>query len=273
VRWRRSWASTRDFPGHRLEHVQFHVVEAGLSPRRGVQRFPDGTEPVFTPQPLKGRYRIQPPLPAQVPVPAGTDFHMPDLVGQDPLQDAHTARIPGLFETCDHARRDVQPARLQHPRHQRHAHQHIVRGLFRHLPQPVMGGKITVGITQRLQAAAEQIEMQRLLAGHPAPVPVEVTGQAAKPAHRIPGQVDGIEFDMCERMQKGRASRRRTQLARRQAGVVHQDRPRRPSRWRGHRLRVRCRYATAAVRAQPGRARGPGDLVGRVHGLEAVACQ
>jgi hypothetical protein len=73
----------------------------------------------------------------------------------------------------DHARGHVQPARFQHARHQRHPRQAIVRGLFGHFPQAVVGVEVAVVVAEFAQPRAQQHEVARLVVRHLHPVGVE----------------------------------------------------------------------------------------------------
>jgi hypothetical protein len=64
-----------------------------------------------------------------------------DFLAQDHLEDVGGRVVAERRSLLDHARRDVEPARFQHARHQRHARQRVVRGLLRHFPQPLCASK------------------------------------------------------------------------------------------------------------------------------------
>ncbi len=131
---------------------------------------------------------------------------MADLVTQDDLQAVRRLAIPGIPEAGDHARGHVQAPRLQHPGDQGHAHQGIARGAPRHGPEAIMGREITIVMAQGPQAVTHEVKMQGLLGRHAHPIVVIGTGQAAKTVNGIPGQVDGVEFDMGHGVDQGRAT-------------------------------------------------------------------
>jgi hypothetical protein len=125
---------------------------------------------------------------------------MADLVALDDGEDLDHAQIIRGPELVDDQRRGIEPARFQHARHQRHAHQRVVRGFQRHVPQPVVRGEVAVGMAQRRQMPVQQIEMQRLLVRHPQPVGVIRRRHAGKAVGGVERQVDRVEFDMRQRM-------------------------------------------------------------------------
>ena len=106
-------------------------------------------------------------------------------------------------QSLDHAGGDVQAPGLQHPRDQGHAHQRVVGGAPRHLPEPVVGGKVPVVVAQIEQALTHQAEVLGLLGRHLHPVRVERSRQGAEALDGVPGQVDGVEFDMGDRVDQG----------------------------------------------------------------------
>src|SRR5438477_399860 len=69
----------------------------------------------------KRRLRIETALAAQRLEPAQTDRNMADLVVVDARQDGGALGITGAVEAPRHLRRHIEPARLQHQRHDREA--------------------------------------------------------------------------------------------------------------------------------------------------------
>ena len=84
--------------------------------------------------------------------------------------------------------------------------QRIMGRLQRHFPQPIVAGKITVIITLGFQIVAQQGEMVRLFICNLNPVGIKGRRQSTKAVGRIPGKIDGVEFDMGQGMQKSRAA-------------------------------------------------------------------
>jgi hypothetical protein len=74
-------------------------------------------------------------------------------------QAASASGVP----TCAQARLDqrggVQPARFQRAGHQGHAGDDVVRRLFAHRPQAVVGREIAIVVAQSLQVVAQQAEV------------------------------------------------------------------------------------------------------------------
>ena len=149
---------------------------------------------------------------------------MADLVAQDDLQDFDRAFIATGLELAHQRRRGIESARLQHPRHQRHAHQRVVRGADGHLPQAVVRGKVAVIMAERAQVAAQQFEVMRLLGGDLEPVAVVVARQAAEAIDRVERQVDGVEFDVRQRVNQCRPARGRVNAAALDGERRHQHR-------------------------------------------------
>jgi len=71
-----------------------------------------------------------------------------------------------------------------------------------------MGGQGAIETVQRRQPVAQHQEMPRLVIRHLDPVIEEAARQiaAGKARGDIPGQVNGVQFDMCQRVQQGSAS-------------------------------------------------------------------
>jgi hypothetical protein len=134
--------------------------------------------------------------------------HMADLVAQDDVDDLGTARIAGRQQLGPDPRRRVQAARFQRAWHQRQARQQVVARAARHLPQAVVRGKVAIGMAERGQVVAQQLEVQRLLARHAQPLAIEGIGQPGKAPADVQRQVDGIQLDVRQCMQQGGAPQR-----------------------------------------------------------------
>lgn len=146
-----------------------------------------------------------------------------------------------------------------------------MRGLPAHLPQAVVGVEIAVVETQLAQAVAQEHEMARLVVGHLRPVAVEALGQAAEAVDRVPAQVDGVEFDVGDRMQERGPALVAAQAAPGQLARMHQPRPRRPSRHADRRRRRRVRRDVQFAAGEGGRmAVGERDLLAGIGGGKAL---
>ncbi len=82
----------------------------------------------------KGFLRDEATLPAQALEPAHPDRHVPDLLRVDMAQDRGARCVAGAFEPLGHPRRHVEPARLEHQRHDRETGEQIVGGRLGRLP-------------------------------------------------------------------------------------------------------------------------------------------
>ena len=100
----------------------------------------------------------------------------------------------------------------------------VAGGLLRHFPQPVVRVEVAVVVAQLAQPRAQHREMPRLVRRHAYPVRVVVAGHSPEPVHRVPGQVDRVELDVCDRVDEGRAARVGTEAPAWQ--VARMDQPR-----------------------------------------------
>ncbi|MCY1249969.1 hypothetical protein D9M72_635540 [compost metagenome] len=98
-------------------------------------------------------------------------------------------------------RRDIQAACFQRARHKRKPRQQVALRLLGHFPQTVVGGKISIGVAQLLQASREQVKVRGFLERYRTPVLVERLGHVRETPHDVQRQIDGIEFDMRQGMQ------------------------------------------------------------------------
>ena len=144
------------------------------------------------------------------------------FLAQDHLQHIGGGAIAERAQLGDHARRHVEPACFQYTRHQCHARQAVVRGLLAHFPQAVVGGEVGVVVAMRQQAFAQQQEVARLVIGAAHPVGMETARQPAEAIHRVPCQVDGVQFDMGDGVDEGRAAFRVAEAAAREVARVYQ---------------------------------------------------
>ena len=162
--------------------------------------------------------------------PAIADGHMADLVAQDDLQYGDTFHITNRPQLVHDRRRRIQPTRLQHTRHQRHARQQVMRCTTRHVPQPVVRGKITISENQRGETLAHQTEVIGLLRRYLDPVIVKSPRLRVKTVHAVERQVDRVEFDMRDRVQQRGMTFTMSCLAPRELGRRDELRPRRTAR-------------------------------------------
>ena len=127
-----------------------------------------------------------------------------------------------------------------------------------------MGRQVAIGRAERGEALAKQPEVARLLTGHGDPVVVEPARQilVRKARDDVPGEVDGVELDMGERVQQ------RDTAGQRLCGAAPWHVARRPEfRVRRTRRPVGRRRAADVQRAgAPRRDRGGAQrlLVGRI---------
>ena len=129
---------------------------------------------------------------------------MADLVVVDHLQDGGARRVAEAVEPRDHRRCHVEAARLEHQRNHGEPRQRVVRCRLRCLPQPVMRREIAIGGTEFGEAGGHQRVVLRLLCGHGNPIVVEPARQRpiGEAGDEVPGEVDGVELDMRERVEQ-----------------------------------------------------------------------
>ena len=70
-----------------------------------------------------------------------------DFVAINAVQNGGALRIADTLELGCHFGCDVEPARLEHARHEGHALEAGIGRLYRHFPQPVVRVEIAVGMT------------------------------------------------------------------------------------------------------------------------------
>ena len=179
---------------------------------------------VLTQQFAEARARLDAALRAVPAVPARSGSDMRDLLAQDQIEDRDSRLIAQVAQLDDHPGRHVEAARLQHPRHQRHPRQAVVRRLLGHFPQAVVGIEVAVIVAQLAQPVAQKDEMTRLIVRHLHPIGIERRRQATEAVHRIPGQVDGIQFDMRDGVDERRPPHHAAQPATREFAWMHERR-------------------------------------------------
>ena len=125
---------------------------------------------------------------------------MADFIAQNHIQNRHRVQVAHLAQLGLNAGRDVQPARFQRARHQRQPRQQVVGGALGHVPQAVVSRKIPILVAQGVQGGRSAAENARLL---PAPRPAsrgKTRRQAGKAPDDVQRQVNGVEFDMRQRV-------------------------------------------------------------------------
>src|ERR1700754_3638813 len=88
-----------------------------------------------------------------------------------------------------------------------------MRRLLGHLPQTVVGVEIAVGMPKLGKPTCEHREMACFVVRTRRPITIVRVGLAAKTVNRIPGEIDRIELDVCDRMHERGATLGRTETA------------------------------------------------------------
>ena len=138
---------------------------------------------------------------------------MADFIAQNHIQNRHRVQVAHLAQLGLNAGRDVQPARFQRARHQRQPRQQVVGGALGHVPQAVVSRKIPVLVAQGVQVGVQQLKMLGFFLRHAQPVAVKRLGQAGKAPDDVQRQVNGVEFDMRQRVDQRGAAFLRAQAA------------------------------------------------------------
>src|SRR5688572_16868078 len=136
--------------------------------------------------------------------PARTGGDVADLVAVDALEDSGAVFVAGAAEIGDGGGRHVEAARLQDQRNNGQAGEQVVRRFRRRLPQAVMGRQVAILRAQLDQARLQQREMDRLFLADLHPVIEKGTRRVGGTEARndVPGEVDGVELDMRQRVQQ-----------------------------------------------------------------------
>src|SRR5215472_7048577 len=138
---------------------------------------------------------------------------MTDLVAIDVPQDRGAMRIADALELSDHSRRHIEPARLEHERHDGKSGEQVARGCRGRFPQPVVSRQIAVAGAEIAQAPVQQFEMLGFFCSYLNPIVEKCAGSgfAAEPRYEVPGEIDRVELDMREGMEQRDTSRRRAE--------------------------------------------------------------
>ena len=148
---------------------------------------------------------------------------MAHFVAQDNVQDGRCFGVAMMAQLVAHARRDIQTARFEDARHQRHAREHIFLGLLRHPPQAAVRGEVAVVVAVvLLEMLRQQREVIRLFFGNRDPIKIVVTWHTSEAAHRVERQVDGVEFDVSDGVNHRCAALARPRTALRHARRMQQ---------------------------------------------------
>ncbi len=133
---------------------------------------------------------------------------MGDFVMCNDFKDAGTFRIPMRQKPFNGRRRGIKAACLKHHRHDRQTRQNVIGRIHRCLPKPVVCGKVTICRAQFPKAFVDHFEMARFVIGDLNPGIVKITRHVClgKAHTQIPCEIDGIEFDVGQRMQKANTS-------------------------------------------------------------------
>src|SRR5215831_2018771 len=108
---------------------------------------------------LKNCLRRQAATAAESIKPAHPGGHMADLVAIDPPQDRGALRITDALELSDHSRRHIEPARLEHERHDGKSGEWVIGSRRGRFPQPVVSRQIAVAGAEIAQAPVQPFEM------------------------------------------------------------------------------------------------------------------
>src|SRR5579884_2023145 len=147
--------------------------------------------------------------------PAPADRDMADLVTMQARKERRARRIAGAREAVRHVRRHVEAARFEDERHDGEARQRIVGGRRGRFPQPVMRRKVAVAGAQFPEPPRQQREMFGFLGSDGGPI-----GEKGARRHpigetrdEVPGEIDGVQLDMRQRVQQRDASSQRAEGA------------------------------------------------------------
>src|SRR5215472_11646006 len=152
--------------------------------------------------------RIEPAHAADCVEPAYPGGDVTDLVAIDAPHDGGALQVADALELGDHFGSDVEPACLEHERHDGKTREQVIGGCFCRFPEPGMRRQIAIPRSEICQPPHQQFEVQRLLARNTYPIVKERAGQsfARKPRDQVPGEIDCVELDMRESMQEGDTS-------------------------------------------------------------------
>ena len=194
---------------------------------------------------------------------------MADFLGIDRLKRRHGTSIFCLSEHFDHSGGDIQPARLQHHRHNRQPADEIIRRIFGGAPHAGVGWHGTVMAAQCFKTVADQVEMLGFFVRGFDPVVIKSRRHrmTRKPRDQVPVQIDGVELDMSDRVQQGDASGQGAGAAARNLARRQKLGPFGPSREIRRRGGPDIGKATIAARCKPLTCKLP-----RQRGFGASAC-
>src|SRR5215472_16155731 len=162
---------------------------------------------------LKNCLRHQAATAAESIEPAHPGGHMTDLVVIDPPQDRGALRITDALELSDHSRRHIEPARLEHERHDGKSGEQVAGSCRGRFPLPVVSRQIAIFRSESAQAPVQQFEMLGFFRSYLNPIGEKCARSrfAAEPRYEVPGEIDRVELDMREGMEQRDTSRRRAE--------------------------------------------------------------
>ena len=184
--------------------------------------------------------------------------HMADFVVKDSFQDARAGFVAGDSEALDRHRRDVEPARFEHHRHDRQPRRDVVAGA--RAPPPTTRRAPAARHSALPSARSRRSSSAKCIASSAATDSQSPTNcgpiVGAEPPRHVEREVDRDEFDVRERVKQRDAAAFRAALAalghargRQQFGL------RGPGRPIGHRRRRRRTPAGPAASRARRRAR------------------
>ena len=196
-----------------FQHRQFKAAEARPLARFDIHMAAENKQIIAADQRAKQRHRLQAALGAQIAIPIIAGLHMPYFIAVNNVQHVASGRIAALRHFGAYGRGNVQPARFEHARHQRHAQKRVERSFIGHVPQMIVRLEIAVIKAVRIQAAAHQRKMISLFFGHAQPIGGKRGRQRPKAVSRIERQINGVEFDMANSVQHRRITLWRAHFA------------------------------------------------------------
>ena len=122
------------------------------------------------------------------------------FVAINAVQNGGALRIADTLELGCHFGCDVEPARLEHERNDGETGKEIFRGRLGRFPEAIMSREVAILGREVSKSLGQQLEMDRFLRGNTYPIVKEGERQrfTREPRNYVPGEVDGVKFDMCE---------------------------------------------------------------------------
>jgi hypothetical protein len=144
-------------------------------------------------EPMRAAESLEPPHP-------GGD--MADLVTINMAQYGGAFAVPDELKLGHYFRRDIEPACFEHERDNGEPGEEIFRGRLGRFPEAVMSRKVPILGREVGKPRAQKLEMDRFLRCDVDPIVKEGARQrfTRKPRNHVPGEVDRVELDVCERV-------------------------------------------------------------------------